>query len=66
MQNIHRGLPVTRLVRSMETQLFSSSRARVQSMFRKVLSDDLGKLVESGNWDTVTEYIMVTMTPVWG
>ena len=39
-------------------------------MFRKVLSDDLGELVESGNWDTVTEYIMaawevVTMTPVW-
>ena len=22
-------------------------------------------LVESGNWDTMTEYIMVTMTPVW-
>ena len=36
----------------------------------KVLSYDLGELVESGHWDTVTEYIMaawevVTMTPVW-
>ena len=64
MQNIHWGLPVTRLVRSMETHLFS--RARVHwAVFRKVLSEDHGKLVESGNWDTVTEYIMVTMTLVW-
>ena len=36
----------------------------------KVLSYDLGELVESGHWDTVTEYILaawevVTMTPVW-
>ena len=36
----------------------------------KVISDDLGELVESQHWDTVTEYIMaawevVTMTPVW-
>ena len=69
MQNIHRALPVTRLARSTETHL--SSRTKVHwAVFRKVLSDDLGELVESGNWDTVTEYIMaawevVTMTPVW-
>ena len=69
MQNIHWGLPVTRLVRSMETHLFS--RARVHwAVFRKVLSEDHGKLVESGNWDTMTEYIMttrelVTLTPEW-
>ena len=69
MQNIHRALPVTRLARSTETHL--SSRTKVHwAVFRKVLSDDLGELVESGNWDTVTEYVMaawevITMTPVW-
>ena len=64
MQNIHRGLSVTRLASSMETHLFSRTRVQL-SVFRKTLSEDLGKLVESRNWDTVTEYIMVTMTPVW-
>jgi len=69
MQNIHRALPVTRLARSTETHL--SSRTKVHwAVFRKVLCDDLGELVESGDGETVIEYVMaawelVTMTPVW-
>ena len=69
MQNIHRALPVTRLARSTETHL--SSRTKVHwAVFRKVLCDDLGELVESGDGDTVIEFVMaawevVTMTPVW-
>ena len=34
------------------------------AVFRKVVSDDHGKLVESEKWNTVTDYIMVTMTQV--
>ena len=63
MHNIHRELSVTRLVRSMETQLFSRTRMH-WAVFRKVVSDDHGKLVESEKWNTVTDYIMVTMTQV--
>ena len=60
--------PVTRLVRRTESHI--AARTKVHwAVFRKVLSDDLGELVESQHWDTVTEYIMaawevVTMTPV--
>ena len=69
MQNLHRALPYTSLARSMETHV--SSRTKVHwTVFRKVLTDDLGELVESETWDTVIEYIMaawevVDMTPVW-
>jgi len=68
MQNLHRALPYTSLARSMETHV--SSRTKVHwTVFRKVLTDDLGELVESEIWDTVIEYIMaawevVDMTPV--
>ena len=69
MHNLHRAVPATRLVRRAESHL--AARTKVHwAVFRKVLSDDLGELVESGHWDTVTEYILaawevVTMTPVW-
>ena len=69
MHNLHRAVPVTRLVRRTESHI--AARTKVHwAVFRKVLSDDLGELLESQHWDTVTEYIMavwevVTMTPVW-
>ena len=50
---------------------FSYNRAKIHwSVFRKVLSDDLGVLVESEDWTTVVEYVLsawevVSMTPVW-
>ena len=50
---------------------FSYNRAKIHwSVFRKVLSDDLGVLVDSGDWTTVLEYVLsawevVSMTPVW-
>ena len=69
MHNLHRALPATRLARSTESHV--SSRTKVHwAVFRKVLSDDLGELMESREWDTIAEYIMaawevVTMTPLW-
>jgi len=68
-QNIYKAIPITRL--SDRTDSLAYNRVSTHlSAFKKSLVEDLSMLLESGQWDSVLEYVItawdiVRSTPVW-
>jgi len=68
-QNIYKALPVTRL--SDRADSLAHNRVYTHLLaFKKSLVEDLGMLVNAGQWDSVLEYVIlswdiVARTPVW-
>jgi len=68
-QNIYKALPVTRL--SDRADSLAHNRVYTHLLaFKKSLVEDLGMLVNAGQWDSVYEYVILSWdivggTPVW-
>jgi len=68
-QNIYKAIPVTRLSDRADSLAFSRVSTHL-SAFKKSLVEDLSMLMESGQWGSVLEYVVlswdiVRATPVW-
>jgi len=68
-QNIYKALPVTRL--SDRSDSLAHNRVYTHLLaFKKSLVEDLGMLVNAGQWDSVLEYVIMSWdivagTPIW-